>query len=141
MNNKRPKTVTIVLLVMTVGLMLAIFYIGYVLTATTEKVPMIAPQTTKAQNASYSKFIALDTTVTSVSPTLAITASPSPTPSPTEIILAQNPTVTLTASTSGTITPSATPSKARTLPQTGFITNAIILFGLSALIIFISFIF
>lgn len=134
--NKKSKIVTIILLVMTVGLMLAIFYIGYVLTANTEKPTAIAPQKTKAQTGSYSKFIALETTGGGISPAI----------SPTEIILAyQNPTTTLFATASGTVTPKVTvtitPTKTATLPRSGFITNAIILFGVSALVIFISFIF
>lgn len=111
----------------------AIFYIGYILTSNQEKPSTIAPQKTKAQTGSYSKFIALE-------------ISPSLTPTPTEIVLAyQNPTPSLSATASGTATPKVTltitPTKIATLPQTGFITNAIILFGVSALVIFISFIF
>lgn len=133
MNKGQAKIVTIILLVMTVGLMLAIFYIGYVLTTNTEKPRTIAPQKTKAQSGSYNKFIALEIT-------------PSLTPTPTEIVLAyQNPTPTLSATASGTVTPKVTATitstKVATLPQSGFITNAIILFGVSALVIFISFIF
>lgn len=138
---KKPKIVTVVLLAMTVFLMGAIFYIGYILTANPEKTSPVAPQKTKAQSGSYSKFIALET-------------SPSSPPSPTEIVLTyQNPTPTSTATLSGTATPKPSvtvvtsviptvmPTKVATLPQTGFITNAIILFGVSALVIFISFIF
>ncbi len=131
---------------MTVGLMLAIFYIGYVLTANTEKPTAIAPQKTKAQTGSYSKFIALETTGGGINPTSKLTISPTSAITPTEIILAyQNPTTTLFATASGTVIPKVTatitPTKTATLPRSGFITNAIILFGVSALVIFISFIF
>lgn len=145
--NKKSKIVTIVLLVMTVFLMGAIFYIGYILTSNSDKTPSIAPQQTKAQSGSYSKFVALGTN-NIVSPTNQIT----PVLSPTEAVLAyQNPTPTLSATISATVTPRTTvtatvsatiaPTKVATLPQTGFITNTIILFGVSALVMFISFIF
>ncbi len=151
--NKKSKIITVLLLVMTVGLMLSIFYIGYVLTATPEKSPQIAPRKTKAQSTGYSKIISLNTQGglqnTQLTPTVTPTGSPTPsislTPSPTEIILAyQNPTVTTTMSTPSvtvTASASATPTKTRSLPETGFITNAIVLFGVSVLVIFVSFIF
>jgi len=136
---------------MTIGLMVSIFYIGYVLTNSSEKNTSIAPQKTKAQSANYSKFVAINTTNGSVTPTVE---PPSPTNknnptislslTPTEIILAyQTITITtaLTPSVTNTASLSATPANARTLPKTGFITNAIVLFGVSALVIFISFIF
>lgn len=140
MNNKKSKIITIILLFMTVSVMGAIFYIGYVLTATPEKEPVIAPQKIKAQSSSSSRFITLNTvspTVT-ISPTPSVAVATSLTPTPTEIILAnQNLTLTVTASPSATVAL----SKTKELPQTGFITNAIILFGMSAVVIFISFIF
>lgn len=132
--NKKSKIVTIVLLIMTVFLMGAIFYIGYVLTSNSDKASTtIAPQQTKAQSGGFSKYIAFTLT-------------------PTEIVLAyQNPTPTLSATISATVTPrttvtatvsaTITPTKVARLPQTGFITNTIILFGVSALVMFISFIF
>ncbi len=125
---------------MTVLLMLAIFYIGYMLTSAPEKTSSVAPRKTKAQDAGYSRVIPLAVTI-SVSPTIGISTSPTP----TEIILAyQNPTVTGSVSTpSATVTASTspTPTKTTTLPKSGFINNAIVLFGVSALVIFISFIF
>ncbi len=155
--NKKSKIVTIVLLVMTVGLMLSIVYIGYMLTASPEKSPQIAPRKTKAQSANYSKIISLDTqggldetqptptSLPTVSPTVSVTPAVSVSPSPTEIILAyQNPTITNRVSSPSaavTASASATPTKTATLPKTGFINNAIILFGVSALVIFVSFIF
>jgi LPXTG-motif cell wall-anchored protein len=154
--NKKSKIITTVLLVMTVGLMLSIVYIGYMLTATPEKSPQIAPRKTKAQSAGYSKIISLDTqsgldetqptptSMLTVSPTVSLTPAVSVSPSPTEIILAyQNPTVTSGSTPSATVTASAsaTPTRTATLPKTGFINNAIILFGVSALVIFVSFIF
>lgn len=147
---KKSKIVTLTLLIMTIFLMGAILYIGYILTANTNKVPSIAPQTTKAQTGSYNKFIALNTTdgganstpVVSPTPTVMLTL----TPTPTEIVLAyQNLSPTLSTTASGTVTPNPTltitPTKVETLPRTGFITNVIVLFGVSALVIFISFIF
>lgn len=151
---KKSKLITLILLIMTIFLMGAILYIGYILTANTNKALSVAPQTTKAQTGSYNKFIALDRTggganstpVVSPTPTVMLTLTPTPTPTPTEIVLAyQNLTPTLFATTSGIVTPNVTltitPTKVVTLPRTGFITNAIVLFGVSALVIFISFIF
>lgn len=157
--NKKSKIITAVLLIMTVGLMLSIVYIGYMLTAMPEKSPQIAPRKTKAQSASYSKIISLNTQggldETQLTPTLTMTPTVSPsnsptssisiTPSPTEIILAyKNPTITDRVSLpSATVTASAsaTPTKTAVLPKTGFINNTIIFFGVSALVIFVSFIF
>lgn len=143
--NKKSKIVTVVLLVMTVFLMGAIFYIGYVLTSNSDKTPAITPQQIKAQSGSYNKFIALE-----ISPTDKLT----PTVAPTQTVLAyQNPTPTFSATISPTVIPTVTPTvtpqttvtvtptRAAMLPQTGFITNTIILFGVSALVMFISFIF
>ncbi|MBI3366040.1 hypothetical protein HY041_00225 [Candidatus Roizmanbacteria bacterium] len=151
--NKKSKIITTALLAMTVLLMLSIFYIGYMLTSSPEKSPSIAPKKAKAQSTGYSKIISLDTqgglAENQLNPTINLNGSPTPlisiTPSPTEIILAnKNPTVTMTISTPSaavTASASATPTKTRSLPKTGFITNAIVLFGVSALVIFVSFIF
>lgn len=150
--SKKSKIVTIILLVMTVFLMGAIFYIGYILTTNSDKTPAITPQQIKAQSGSYNKFIALGTNNGVTSPT----PKPSNIISPTQAVLAyQNPTPTFSATISTTLTPTVastitpqttvtvtvTPTKAAILPQTGFITNTIILFGVSALVMFISFIF
>lgn len=160
--SKKSKIVTIILLVMTVFLMGAIFYIGYILTANSDKTPSITPQQIKAQSGSYNKFVALGTNngVTSPTPKPSNIISPTdkltPTVAPTQTVLAyQNPTPTFSATISTTLTPTVTstitpqttvtvtitPTKAAMLPQTGFITNTIILFGVSALVMFISFIF
>lgn len=164
--NNRSKLVTVVLLVMTVGLMVAIFYVGYTLTIGSQKISQVAPQKTKAQTTAYNKFVALEPTkppstvgplppalVTSPTPTSTLlaqgTTTPSPTPTlvltstlsptPTEIVLAQTtttPTMTLTA----TVVPTQT-GQTRSLPQTGYITNAIVLFGVSLIVVFVSLIF
>lgn len=153
--NKKSKIVTIVLLIMTVFLMGAIFYIGYILTTNSDKTPAITPQQIKAQSGSYSKFIAFGTSNSGTSPTpnpSGVTVFPTnkitSVLTPTVTVLAyQNPTPTLSATISATVTPQTTatvtvlPTKTATLPQTGFITNTIILFGVSALVMFISFIF
>jgi len=138
---------------MTVGLMVAIFYIGYVLTTGSEKTSSVAPRKTKAQSADYSKFVPLNATDQGlISPTLtptptikALAQASKPsitlTPTPTEVILVQQGT-TETPTVISTASASATPqAKISSLPKTGFVTNAIVIFGVSALIIFISFIF
>lgn len=137
---------------MTIILMLAIGYIGYILTQTPEKNSQIAPQKTKAQNISYSRIIALNRqNQPTVFPSVDVSPTdfPSPTiylsPSPTEIILAyRNPvTTTPVSSISATVTSSLSPSptKITTLPKTGFINNTVIIFGSLLLFIFMSFIF
>lgn len=137
---------------MTIGLMLAIFYIGYVLTSSPDNgKSSIAPIKTKAQSIPYNKVIAFNTSSSgNVGSLNDQTSAPSPTLpvnyslTPTRTLLA-NQTLTITPSL--TISPtnsasvSATPTVIATLPKTGYLSNVIIIFAVAGLMIFFSFLY
>jgi len=184
MLKNKSKIITIVLLIMTVGLVVAIVYISQVITGEPEKGEAntnLAPQKTKAANISYQKTIAInnitptlvptafieetvtptlsltpgegiitptvtntllalkETNAASIAATVAPTGTELLTPSPTEILLAYNVTPGSGESYSSSV--SATTVKTKTLPDSGFITNSIIMFVAAGLIIFFSFMF
>lgn len=135
---------------MTVGLMGAIFYLGYFLLQTPDTSSKslsspVAPRKTKAQAVTSQKFIALNASneqQASLSLTLAptsLTPTISISPTPTEIILAvaSASLSPMIGTTSGTLTP----TKTKILPSAGYINNALIIFGLAGLLIFYSLIF
>ncbi len=130
----------------------------------------LAAQKTKAANITYDKTIPLEnispTETAVIAPTSELTGTPTNIPteilpsttvvptvnnllaynnatiSPTEIILAyNNTTLSPTVADYSTGSLSATVVKAKTLPTSGFINNAIIMFVAAGLIIFFSFMF
>jgi len=143
MFKEKSKIITIILLVMTIILMVAIFYIGFKLTNSSEKTTIVVPQKIKAQDIPYSKTVELAKANPTNSPTPTLTPTPTgsskivtPTPSITEIVLkVASSSPTLSASVSAAL------AKAKSLPKTGFITNAIIMFVVAGSIIFLSFLF
>ena len=178
MLKNKSKIITIVLLVMTVGLVAAIIYISQIITSQPQQGEVntnLAPQKTKAADVSYQKTVALDevtptlvptatapgenevltptvvansllalnsndsTLSASITPTVAAETTTTLTPSPTEVVLAYNVTPLVTDS-SASIS-ATTVAKAKTLPDSGFITNSIIMFVAAGLIIFFSFMF
>ena len=143
MFKEKSKIITIVFLVMTIILVVAIVYIGFKLTNSSEKTTIVVPQKIKAQNVPYSKTVELAKANPTNSPTPTLTPTPTGsskivtlTPSITEIVLK-------IASSSSTLiaSKSATPTKATTLPKTGFITNVIVMFAVAGSMIFLSFLF
>ena len=188
MLKNKSKIITVVLLVMTVGLVAAIIYISQIIT-NEPKVGQantnLAPQKTKAADVSYQKTVALNNitptiisqttlapisseqkakeTMAILSPTViptinnllavnSLTASVSPTLEPTIGGLKLTPTEMILAYNNLTVTPvsgnvytssisATTVAKAKTLPDSGFITNSIIMFVAAGLIIFFSFMF
>ncbi|MFN4212600.1 MAG: hypothetical protein ACK4FL_01385 [Microgenomates group bacterium] len=148
---KKSKIVTILLLAMTIILMVGIFYIAALLTNNfSENSSPVITVKTKAQSKTYSRTIAFNISPSSSSPSPTLTPTPilSPTayltPTPTEIILAYNnpsPTGNATVSATVTETPSISPTKPISLPDTGYISNALILFATAAFFIFFAFIF
>ncbi len=139
---------------MTVGLMVLIFYIGYILTSPqSETSSPVAPQQTKAEVQTTSKFVALNAnsssptpvpTFLAAAPTLTPTATPTPsptgkpTPGSNEIVIAQTSSpVSVTPS----VSPAASPTSVASLPETGYFANAAALFGMASLLIFFSFLY
>lgn len=171
MLKNKSQIITAGLLVITLGLVIAIIYISQVITSEskTGEVKNVAPQKTKAANIAYDKTVVLANTPTpeatvmptavtptglAVSPTgmlPSVTIAPTinsllaynnASISPTEIILAyNNTTVTPTSSDYSASSLSATTVKSSTLPESGFINNAIIMFVAAGLIIFFAFMF
>lgn len=149
--NMKRKT-TVILLIVIIFLIGAIFYISWQLNSDINGTSPIVPRKTKAASKTYSKLIALNVTGTAsptniVEPTLEPTIEPTievlPTNiiSPTEIILAYaNPTEAITSASYSSQLQS-TPTGVNALPETGFINNTLIVFAVSGLLIFISFIF
>jgi len=164
----KSQLITIGLLTLTLVLVVAIIYLSRVITSESDtgETQNLTTQKIKAANVTYNKTIALAspspsptlTPLVSVLPTVTVTAGVSPTLSilvsptvnnllaynneasisPTEIILAYNnePTQELESSSlSGTVV------KTNTLPASGFINNAIIMFTVAGLLIFFSFMF
>lgn len=153
MKNNKPKLITIVLILMIFFLFGSIFYITKVITSEQgTETASLAPKKTKAANLTYSKLIALNTV--SVTPTMELvtpTTEPSSTigqisptkiisPSPTEIILALDNSKN-SSSQAAQISTSISPTKATSLPETGFINNSLILFAAASILILFSFIF
>ena len=123
----------------------------------------IAARKIKASERTYSKLIALNR-VTSVTPSPSvsedISITPSLSPAPTEVAdLTPSPSETVDQELSGTPTPteiilayqnttpgasessSLSPTGVENLPESGNFNNALILFAVSAVFIFLSFIF
>ncbi len=162
MNKKKSTKTTVFLVLVILTLMASSFYISFILSnENSESVPT-APKKIKAADITYTKLIALGEVSVSpgesetVSPTSGEEVSLSPTaeavsptvellPSPTEIILAQGPTTpvgTSSAYNNGiTATPSPTTTKLSSLPESGFINNTLVIFAVSSLMIFFSFLF
>lgn len=150
----RSQLVTAALIVLVIVLMGSTFYISSTLLGSDQNGKNssgLAPKKTKASNVTYSKLIALNNVTPTSVPTMEVTptqgVSPtitvSETPSPTEIILARSPSITEGLSASGAATPtvSVSPTRIVSLPKTGIINNALIIFSLSLLVIFFSFLF
>ncbi|MDO8609008.1 MAG: hypothetical protein Q7R95_00510 [bacterium] len=167
MKNNKSKIITIILIGMTIILMIAIFYIGLQLTNSNVQQAPIALKKTKAASTTYNKLVAINqnplrspTIVPSEIPLISITI----TPIPTEIILAQaalytpyvSPSITQQAvispslsfsptiqisNTAGVISVSSIITKTSTLPQTGMITNSLIMFAVASVFVFLSFLF
>lgn len=147
---KKSQLITILLLIMTFVLMGAVFYIVSILNSASPEFSSIAPVKTKAQSVTYSRTIALNTTASppTLTPTLTSTPTPTPTstetatPTPTEIILAYaSPSATVTFSSENEVSSSVSPTKTTILPETGYITNALVIFAAASLLIFFAFIF
>lgn len=164
MSKIKINTQTVIIISVIVVLLFSIVYISTVLN--TKEQSAITPIKTKAANTTYKKLIALnvETVTPEVSPTeTEIPSDPSPTieitpeveatptdsvdgtPTPTEVILAyNNPTVTVSSTGSSylsTDSKTPTPKKVSSLPETGFITNGLIIFAASSLMIFFAFLF
>lgn len=141
---KKPKIVTILLLLATISLMGAIFYIASILTSESPQSPPIAPVKTRAQSRTYNRMIALNPVTQTPTPPPTSSPTATMTPTPTEIILAYTsptPTGIATASPTVNATSSATPTKTETLPSAGYLTHALIIFAAAGLLIFFAFIF
>lgn len=163
MNKVKSKLITTILGLVIGVLVISIFFISSMITDDTENSPT-TPKKTKAAAMTYSRNIALNKTPNNQNPTpnneptLTPTAKPtillSPTgntdnssniltPTPTEIILAySNPSISPeqegnNASGSSTISP----TRATSLPETGYINNALIIFAVAGLLVFFSFLF
>ena len=162
--NKTP----IILFVIIVVLMGSIFYVSFLLSngQATETTSPVAPKTTKATSNTYSKLVALNTIQDTPTPTLILSpteeanAQPVPvvtnaeptaaesstgeissTPTPTEILLALNSPVVTESYASSSPTLESTSSAVTSLPESGFINNALIMFISAGLLIFFSFLF
>ena len=124
----RSRIITITLLVMTVILIIAIFTVGFILSRPAEETTTVAPRKTKAQNQTYSRYIAF---------VRLPTQEDVPTPTPTEIILAKE------VSPSPTISPTmaATVALSSNLPETGNVSSALFIFAAAGMMIFFSFLF
>lgn len=135
--------------------MIVIFYVTYVLIGTGNKsTSNVSPVRTKAASITYTKNLALNTVTISptspieqasptLEPTEVVTEAVTTAPSPTEVILAQNNS---SASPSETLSPSITsqivsPTNVQSLPSTGYVTNIIVIIGVSGLLILFAFIF
>lgn len=147
----------------------SIFYVSFLLsnekTAGTDTSP-VAPKTTKVSASTYSKLVALNTIKDaptqipsptqeaggqSLSPTTVIeptsvelpttTGIISSTPTPTEILLALNSPIVTEAYASSSPTLESTSSAVTSLPESGFINNALVMFISAGLLIFFSFLF
>ena len=171
MNGFKTNKTTIILFTVIIILMGSIFYVSFLLsnekTAGTDSSP-VAPKTTKATSNTYSKLVALNTIqntptptltpnptqgagVPSTSPAAAIepTSVESPTttgvisstPTPTEILLALNSPMVTESYASSSPTLESTSSAVTSLPESGFINNALIMFISAGLLIFFSFLF
>ncbi len=127
--------------------MASAFYISYTLSSESSESAPTAPQKIKAADITYTKLIALalpsPTEEVMPSPTEEISPTEELLPSPTEIILAQGPTGTASAygNEEITSTPSPTTKKLSSLPESGFINNTLVIFAVSSLMIFFSFLF
>ena len=146
---KRSRLVTFILLVITAVLVVISLYVAFLLAdnSSTTSAPIVSVKT-KAQSKTYTRkidFNLLTPTLTptpTLSPTLAVTPNEFSSPTPTEVILAyNNPSPTDATSDSLEITDSPTPTKTTTLPETGYINNALIIFASATLLIFLALIF
>jgi len=167
MKLQKSHIITAVLLVMTVFLIGAIILIGVELSNEKVEQASIAPKKTKAQATNYNKLIAVNQktgaqdVTSSVQATPTLTTTPIPTSgtnlTPTEKVLVQtnptgslspnltitgsaSPSVSLTQGVNSSLSGTIVPTKAKTLPKTGIITNSIIMFGAAGLLVFFSFI-
>ena len=85
------------------------------------------------------KEVLVSPTIT-VSPSPIISSAPSLSPSPTEILLAQAPTITPTVGSNNTSpTQEVAKSKPQTLPESGSIEKGLLIIGVAILAIFFSF--
>jgi hypothetical protein len=157
MNKGKSKLTTFVLLTVIIILIFSIFYISVVISQDSidQSVVPTVPRKTKAADVTYRKTIALNATaeeyeesseelaeeeeMVSPSPEVGISPSVSPitAPSPTEIILAYQSTSPIASESFVPTGSSGTTS----LPESGFINNAIIMFAASGLLIFFAFLF
>jgi len=167
---KTNKT-TILLFIIIVILMGSIFYVSCLLSnekAVDSDNSPVAPKTTKASSSTYSKLVALNTIQDTPTPTPSSSpvqdpgAEPNPspsiieptsadvsatpteisvTPTPTEILLALNSPMVTESYASSSPTLESTSSATTSLPESGFINNALIMFISAGLLIFFSFLF
>lgn len=138
----------------------AIFYVSLILNNEAKQTQTITPIRTKAAGITYKKSLSVGSGENSPTPTMVIeptpttvqqsesqitpTAilSPSIVPSPTEIILAQGNLSAEENSPSPSTTAAPTDiAKITSLPESGFINNALIIFTVSSLLIFFAFLF
>lgn len=140
MKIQKSQVITIGLLITTVILIGAIIFIGAQLSNEDVQKSQIAPVKTKAQATSYNKLLAVNQT-SSVSPTSVPTNTPIPTPTETILVKTATPSMSLTPTSIASLSGTLTPTKTKTLPKTGVISNTIMIFGAAGLLVFFSLIF
>ncbi len=148
---KKSKLMTVILLLITAFLIILSFYVAYLLAdnSSTSSSPILSVKT-KAQSKTYTRTIALNsanlysTPTPFLSPTLFyISPTEVLSPTPTEIILVYtNPSPTvITGSVFENVDSSPSATKLTALPETGYISNALIIFFGATVLIFLAFIF